>query len=320
MPLDLHRLRLLHELHARGTIAAVADALRFTPSAVSQQLAVLEREAGLPLLERAGRGVRLTDAALVLVDHAGALLERAELARADLAAAAGTVAGRGRIASFQSVAFHLAVPAMQALSREAPGLRCELAEAEPEWSLPALAIGDVDLVLADEWEHQPLARLDGVAREDILRDPVHVVLPADHPVLGRHDDAVPLAELEGEAWTSGHHDTAWKSMIERTCRELGRFEPDIRHRTNDAVLSMALVAGGQAVTLLPALVDPGSHPGIAVRPIAEGAVYRKILMATRAADAERPSVQALRAAIRAAAVDVSAKLLAEDLTGDTEAR
>ena len=320
MPLDLHRLRLLHELNARGTIAAVADALRFTPSAVSQQLAVLEREAGLPLLERAGRGVRLTDAALVLVDHAGALLERADLAQADLAAAAGTVAGRGRIASFQSVAFHLAVPAMQALSSEAPGLRCELVEAEPEWSLPALAIGDVDLVLADEWEHQPLARLDGLAREDILRDPVHVVLPADHPVLGRHDDAVPLAELEGEAWTSGHHDTAWKSMIERTCRELGRFEPDIRHRTNDAVLSMALVAGGQAVTLLPALVDPGSHPGMAVRPIAEGAVYRKILMATRAADAERPSVQALRGAIRAAAVDVSAKLLAEDLTGDTEAR
>jgi DNA-binding transcriptional LysR family regulator len=309
--LDLHRLRLLHELHARGTIAAVADALRFTPSAVSQQLAVLEREAGLPLLERAGRGVRLTDAALVLVDHAGALLERAELAQAELAAAAGTVAGRGRIASFQSVAFHLAVPAMQALAREAPGLRCELVEAEPEWSLPALAIGDVDIVLADEWEHQPLARLDGLVREDLLRDPVHVVLPADHQALGRNDDAVPLAELEDEAWTTGHPGTAWKSMIERTCRELGDFEPDIRHRTNDAVLSLALVAGGRAVTLLPALVDPGSHPGIAVRPIAEGAVYRNILMATRAADAARPSVQALRAAIRAAAIDVSAKLLAE---------
>ena len=91
--LDLHRLRLLHELHARGTIAAVADALQFTPSAVSQQLAVLEREAGVDLLEPAGRGVRLTDAALVLVGHAGALLERAELAQAELAAAAGDVAG-----------------------------------------------------------------------------------------------------------------------------------------------------------------------------------------------------------------------------------
>ncbi len=93
--LDLHRVRLLHELHARGTIAAVADALRFTPSAVSQQLAVLEREAGVQLLERAGRGVRLTDAALVLVGHADALLERAELAEAELAAAVGSVVGGG---------------------------------------------------------------------------------------------------------------------------------------------------------------------------------------------------------------------------------
>jgi DNA-binding transcriptional LysR family regulator len=308
--LDLRRLRLLHELHARGTIAAVADALRFTPSAVSQQLAVLEREAGLPLLERAGRGVRLTDAARVLVDHAGALLERVEVAQAELAAAAGTVAGRGRIASFQSVAFHLAVPAMQALAREAPGLRCELVEAEPEWSLPALALGDVDLVLADEWEHQPLPRLDGVVREDLLHDPVHIVLPADHPVLRRHRGAVPLAELEGEPWTTGHPGTAWKTMIERTCRELGKFEPDIRHRTNDAVLSLVLVAGERAVTLLPALVDPGSHPGVAVRPIAEASVHRTILMATRAADAERPSVQALLAAIRTAAAAVAAKLAA----------
>jgi DNA-binding transcriptional LysR family regulator len=99
-------------------------------------------------------------------------------------------------------------------------------------------------------------------------------------------------------------------MIERTCRELGKFEPDIRHRTNDAVLSLALVAGGRAVTLLPALVDPGSHPGVAVREIAEGSVHRNILMATRAADAERPSVQALIAAIRSEAAVVSARLAA----------
>src|ERR671916_597208 len=98
--LELRRLRLLHELHARGTIAAVADALQFTPSAVSQQLAMLEREAGLPLLERAGRGVRLTDPALVLVDHAEALLERAELAQAGPAATAGIPAGRMRIGAF----------------------------------------------------------------------------------------------------------------------------------------------------------------------------------------------------------------------------
>src|SRR6201989_1640399 len=99
--LELRLLRLLRELHQRGTIAAVADALQFTPSAVSQQLAMLERETGVPLLERAGRGVRLTDPALVLVEHADALLSRAELAEADLAAAARGGGGRGGVAGFQ---------------------------------------------------------------------------------------------------------------------------------------------------------------------------------------------------------------------------
>jgi DNA-binding transcriptional LysR family regulator len=299
--LDLHRLRLLHELHARGTIAAVAEALQYTPSAVSQQLAVLEREAGLPLLERAGRGVRLTDAALVLVGHADALLEQAELAEADLAAASGKVAGRARIASFQSVAFHIALPAMQELTRDAPELRCELVEAEPEQSLPALALGDVDLVLGDEWEHQPHARAPGIQRDDLCRDPVHVVLPEDHPAGRRHRRAVPLAELAAEAWTTGHRGTAWEEMTARTCRDLGDFDPDIRHRTNDAVISLALVADGQAVALLPQLVRAEARRGVAVRAIAEGSVHRTIFAATRAADATRPSVQALLSAVRAVA-------------------
>src|SRR6185436_19308734 len=188
--LDLRRVRLLRELHARGTIAAVADALQFTPSAVSQQLASLEREAGVRLLERAGRGVRLTDAALVLVQHADALLERAALAEADLAAAAGTVTGRARVASFQSVGLRLALPAMQALARDAPGLRCEFLEAEPEEALPALALGDVDLVLGDEWQHQPRSLPAGVERHELLRDRVRLVLPARHPATRRHPDAV----------------------------------------------------------------------------------------------------------------------------------
>src|SRR5688500_14105468 len=229
--LDVRRLRLLHELHERGTIAAVADALRYTPSAVSQQLAVLERESGVPLLERAGRGVRLTDAALVLVRHAVALLERAELADAELAAAAGNAVGRGRIAAFQSVALRLAAPAMGALAREAPGLRCELVEAEPEQALPALALGDVDLVLGDEWEHQPWPLPAGLERHELLRDRVHVVLPDGHPVARRHRDAVPLAELAGEAWTTGPPGLGWEEMTLRTCREHGGFEPDVRHRT-----------------------------------------------------------------------------------------
>ena len=296
--LDLRRLRLLRELHERGTIAAVADALQFTPSAVSQQLAMLERETGVRLLERAGRGVRLTDPALTLVEHADALLERAALAESDLAAVAGTVMGRGRIAGFQSVLQRLAIPAMERLAREAPRLRCELVEAEPEQSIPALALGDIDLVLGDEWQHQPRSLPPSVERHELLRDPVNVILPVRHPAARRHAGAVPLAELAGEAWASGHPSMGWEEMTQRTCRELGGFEPDIRHRANDATISLTLVARGLAVTLIPDLVLPDRHPGVTARAIAEAPVHREIFAATRVTDAARPSTQALLSAVR----------------------
>jgi DNA-binding transcriptional LysR family regulator len=306
MMLELRRLRLLRELHQRGTIAAVADALRFTPSAVSQQLAQLEREAGVRLLERAGRGVRLTDAALVLVEHAEALLDRAALAEADLAAAGGTIAGRGRIAGFQSVALRVGLPAMEALAREAPRLRCELIEAEPEQALPALALGDLDLVLGDEWQHQPWRLPAGVERHDLLPDPVHLVLPAGHPAARRHRDAVPLPELAGEPWATGHPGMGWEEMVQRTCRGLGGFEPDIRHRTNDATVTLALVAHGHAVTMLPELVIPAAEPALAIRAIAEAPTGRTIFAATRTTDAARPSTVALLGAVRAAAAALPA--------------
>jgi DNA-binding transcriptional LysR family regulator len=299
--LELRRLLLLRELRQRGTIAAVADALRFTPSAVSQQLAQLEREAGVALLERAGRGVRLTDAGLVLADHADALLERTAVAEADLAAAAGTVAGRVRIACFQSVAVRIALPAMEVLAREAPRLRCELVEAEPEQSLPALAVGDLDLVLGDEWTHQPWRLPSGVERADLFDDPVRLVLPADHPAARRNAAAVPLGELAAVPWATGHRGMGWAEMTERTCRALAGFDPDIRHRTNDADVTLALVARGHAVSLLPDLIIPGDDPRLAVRDIAEGAVSRTIFAATRATDRARPSTGALLAAIRTVA-------------------
>ncbi len=298
--LDLRRLRLLRELHARGTIAAVADALRYTPSAVSQQLAVLEREAGQPLFERAGRGVRLTDAALVLVGHAEVLLDRAELAEAELAAADGAPAGRGRIGAFQSAAHHLAAPAVAALAISAPALRCELIEAEPEWALPALERGDFDLVIADEWDTQPLARPPSLTRLDLLRDEVRVILPADHP-LAQEGGPVRIADLSGEPWATGLDHMAWSDLCVRTCRRFGAFDPDIRHRSNDGRVCLTLVAQGLAVSLLPELVRSWEEPGVAVRPIADGDVHRTVFAATRTRDANRPSVRALLAAVQAAA-------------------
>jgi DNA-binding transcriptional LysR family regulator len=262
---------------------------------------MLEREAGLPLIERVGRGVRLTDAALVLVEHAQALLERTALAEADLAAAAGTVAGRGRIAGFESVALRLALPAMESLARDAPRLRCELLELEPEEALPGLALGDLDLVLADEWEHQPQKVPTGVERHDLLSDPVRLAMPARHPAARRNPEAVPLAELAGEAWTTGHAGLGWDEMTRRTCQELGGFEPDVRHRTNDAAISLAVVARGLAVTMLPDLALPDHHPGVALRDIADRRMNRAIFAATRTTDATRPSTQALLTAVREAA-------------------
>lgn len=296
--LDLRRLRLLHELHERGTIAAVADALQFTPSAVSQQLATLEREAGVALLRREGRGVRLTDQALVLVRHAQQLLQQAERAEADLAASIDEPAGRGRIAAFQSVALNIATPAIAALARSAPHLRTELIDAEPEDSLPALALGDLDLVLADEWAGRPLPRLANVDRHDLHREPVLLVLPQDHPATGDPHDAVPLARLRDAPWVGAPPGGGWESLILRVCRDLGGFEPMIRHRTNDALVAQRLVAHGQAVTLLPELTGPSDHPGVVTRTLEEGPVHRTILAATRTADANRPSTQALLAAVR----------------------
>jgi DNA-binding transcriptional LysR family regulator len=227
---------------------------------------------------------------VVLSGHAEALLDRAARAEADLAAAAGTVAGRARIAGFESVALHLALPAMERLAREAPRLRCELVEGEPEQTLPALALGDVDLVLGDEWPHQPVRLPAGVQRHDLFSDPVHLLVPARHP-------ARQLPDLADAAWATGAAGLGWAEMTRRTCVSVGGFEPDVRHRTIDASVAVALVARGLAVAMLPALAL-GDHPGVERRAIP---VSRAIFAATRVADGARPSVRALVSAIRLAA-------------------
>jgi DNA-binding transcriptional LysR family regulator len=299
--LDLRRLRLLTELDARDTIAAVADALQYTPSAVSQQLAMLERETGVTLLERAGRGVRLTDPALLLAEHARSLLDAAARAEAELAAAVGSVTGRGRIATFQSGALRIAIPAIARLAADAPQLRCELVAAEPEEALPALALGDIDLVIGDEWQHAPWRIPRGLDHHELLIDPVLLVLPAGHPAAKRRARSVALGAFADAVWISGPRGLGWNDMTERLCLEAG-FTPSIRHRANDAVVAAALVASGSGVALLPRLALPDGDPRIAVRRVAGASPARVIYAVTRAADAKRPSTRALLAAVRDAAI------------------
>jgi DNA-binding transcriptional LysR family regulator len=295
--LDVRRLRLLRELAARGTIGAVASELDYSPSAVSQQLAQLEKEAGVPLLERVGRNVRLTAAAQTLVIHADALLARIEEAEADLQATAELITGTVRVAAIQSAGLYLLAPALRRLSNEHPALRVEVFDAEPETSMPSLALGSIDMVLADQYPFLPRAPDPRLDIEPLLEEQFHIVLPAGHP-LADSDGPVPLRALKDEPWAIGKDDSAYAELTIRACRALGGFEPDVRHHSNDLLILLALVSNGLAVTLLPDLVRADREPSVAVRDVAEAPLTRTVFGAIRRGSARRPALNALRAALR----------------------
>jgi DNA-binding transcriptional LysR family regulator len=238
--LDLHRLWLLREFEERRTLAAVAAALGYSPSAVSQQLALLEKDVATPLFEKAGRGVRLTDAGELLARHARVLLTAAETAEADLAALAGDIRGTVRAGGLQSAARRLLIPAVAHLMTQHPNVRIEISELELEQALPGLRLGAVDLVIGDEYDGHPRPRPDGLRFETIHEEPLKVVLPANHR-LAKPVRAVALADLHADIWTASAEGTGHHAMVIGTCRLLGGYEPDVRHRSNDADVLLELV-------------------------------------------------------------------------------
>jgi DNA-binding transcriptional LysR family regulator len=278
--LDLRRLRLLRELEVRGTLGAVATALGYSPSAVSQQLAVLEKEAGVPLLEKAGRGVRLTDAGRLLAQHAGVLLTAAEAARADLESLAGEVRGTVRAGGLQSATRHLLVPALAQLRRTHPLVRVQITEVELEQALPELRLGTLDVVVSDEYDGHPRPRPAGLQFDDLYAEHLRLVLPADHPCAAA-GGPVAMADLRDQVWASSAVGTGHHALVVGACRSLGGFDPDIRHRSNDADVQLATVRLAGAVALLPPLTLPVDDPALAVRDIAEGAVGRRLMVVTR---------------------------------------
>jgi DNA-binding transcriptional LysR family regulator len=304
--LELRRLRLLRELNARGTIGAVALALDYSPSAVSQQLALLEKEAGVPLLERVGRNVRLTSAAQGLVVHTDALLARMEEAESDLEATAEQITGTVRVAAIQSAGLYLLAPALRRLSAAHPALRVEVTDAEPETSLPSLALGTLDMVLADQYPFLPRAPDERLDLEPLLEERFYIVLPADHP-LAAQGGPVALAALRHEAWAIGKDDSAFAELTIRACRTFGGFEPDVRHHSNDLLMLLALVASGQAVTMLPDLVGAEREPLVVTRDVAEAGMTRTVFGAIRRGSARRPALNALRAALRDTAADLQSE-------------
>jgi len=290
---DLRRLRLLRELKHRGTLAAVAEALSYSPSTISQQLSLLESEAGVPLLEPIGRRVRLTPQAEILVAHTEALLERLEQAETDLAASLGEIRGTLRVASFQTAALALLPPALTLLRREHPQLRVELVQLEPEVSLPALVARDFDLVLVEEYPRHAPPRVPGLEHETVGRDPLRLALPGE---AGRRRAVTSLRELPEQPWVMEPKGTPARQWLTGLCRDAG-IEPDVQFESPDPLTHLRLVESGHAAAVLPDLLWSLRAPGIPLHPLPDTDASRRILTAVRRGTGQRPTLRAVRRAI-----------------------
>lgn len=286
--LDLRRLRLLSELRRRGTITAVAEALSYSPSAVSQQLSTLERETGVPLLEPAGRRVRLTPQAEVLVEHAERLLAEMERAEAALARSLHDVVGTLRVAAFQTAVLALLPLALLRLADDHPNLRVEVTEAEPETALPALASGQYDLVLGEEYPGRPLPRPRQTERLDLFTDELRLAVPTAWPE--RSVTALAARPFVLEPPGTAAHDWAVS-----TCRAAG-FEPDARYRSTDLNIHLNLVAHGLAAALVPDLSGAAAHDGVALHALPDSPA-RAVFAAVRLGAADHPAVRAFTTAL-----------------------
>src|SRR5215470_15303845 len=302
--LDVRRLRVLHAVSAYGSVTAAAAALGYSAPAVSQQLAALEREVGMRLTERAGRGIELTPAAVILVAHTDALLARLDTAEADLAALRDQVAGRVALAAFPSAAASLVPVAWVALAGSAPQVRLGLTEMEPEESLPAVLRGETDVAVAHEYDLLPRPLDPLFERRELLGDPVLVAVPRAHPLAaGRDGSGLPLTALGGEPFLAPRDTTSCAEMIQRACARAG-FVPRVVARASDFQVLLSLVAAGAGVTLVPALAARRLPPGVRLVPPAEPVTRQVFTVSRRAAD-RKPAVRVVLDALTAAAADLT---------------
>ncbi|MBW6440212.1 LysR family transcriptional regulator [Actinoplanes hulinensis] len=295
--MELRRLRLLDALARLGTVAAVAEALSFSPSSVSVQLAQLETEAGVKLLRRVGRTVELTPAGRRLAGHAAEALAADEAVRAELANLGDAPSGRLRMTIVQTPALALLPATLDRLAVTAPGLLVEVHQRETAPALDDLRGRTVDLVVGIEYDPVPVARQRDLDRRDLMREDVLLTTGRGRPVGG---DVMSLAECERSAWATGHPGTGLDAVLRNVCNRLAGYEPRIEHRSDDGLVLGALVASGRAVALLPALLT-AALPQIAGHPVAEERLQRTIFTATRGSAAAAPEIVAVREALRHAA-------------------
>ena len=291
MDLDVRRLRVLHEVALRGGVTAAAAALHVTPSAVSQQLIQLAREAQCELVERSGRGVILTPAGQVLAAHAKDILGAIEHAVAGLAAVRQGISGIVRVGAFPSAAGALVAPAAGRAVAKHPDLDVRVAEAEDQQSRLDLRSGTLDVIVLQEYDHVPAPLPADLDRHPVTSDPMHLITPVSwQRRTGR------LSELSDVRWIASAEGTPCLQSTLHACRLAG-FEPDIRHRAVDFALTLDLVAAGLGAALVPELALRHVPAGVHIEPLVEPVTERRIFAVTRALGGatQRPAVEAFLA-------------------------
>lgn len=283
--LDIRKLRLLRELARRGTIAAVAQSLAYSPSAVSQQLTALERETGVALLERTGRRVKLTSAALVLVQHTESILAILEEAAAGLASTESGLVGTLRIGVFPT-AVPILTPALVALSTDHPGLKLQIAELDPAAVPEALREEALDLALVQDYDYVPFVSDAALQTEPLFEETVHLAAL----------DPGSLADRQEAGWIAGTPRTLCHALTVRACEAAG-FTPRIRHHADDFGAVLALVAAGQGVAFVPDLGALTPPPTVVLTPLP---IRRRTRLAYRRGNGGHPAISAARSALVAA--------------------
>ena len=292
--LDVTRLRVLVAVARHGSVTAAAEALHYAQPSVSHHLARLEAETGSRLTQRAGRGIRLTEAGRLLADRAEEILGRLSAAEDELAAHAGLRAGRVRLAAFPSALGTFVPEAAAAFDAAHPGVELRFREAEPPEAVDLLRRGEVEVAVLFAHPDGPQPELTGIRAEELFTDPSHLVAPVDWP-------GDRLAEHRDRRWIGGCE--RCREALLRACAGDG-FVPDVRFTTDDYVAAQQLVARGLGVTTLPSLAL-AAHRNERVRTVPLPGPGRRVLAAVHGQAPDPPATDALLAHLRAAAARIS---------------
>jgi DNA-binding transcriptional LysR family regulator len=288
--LQVSRLKVFVEVAKQGSISAAAEELSYTQSAVSQQIAALEAETGVTLIERLPRGVRLTTAGSTLLAHAEGILGRLAAAEADLEAIAGLRGGQLRMASFPTAGATLMPLAIAMFRAQHPEVELTLAEGEPEDIAPRLYAGEFDLALLFEFEGTSESLVADLVRQPLFEDPMFLALPADHPLARRR--TLRLADLRAEAWVQTSSSSACARHVVRCCHVAG-FEPIVSFESDDYQTVQGLVAAGVGVALIPKLAVASAREDIAIRALSPSSPVRNVIAATPEGSRLTPAAEAM---------------------------